>query len=425
MTEAEIVALAPDGAALQRARKLALPTRWLQAGQTDALLWGACQGSGQAAYQVIIDRQGPAYRCSCPSRQFPCKHALGLLLLQVQHPEALTEATPPEEALSWLRQRQANAQAAPTAPTAAPNARLQQRLDNLSGGVLELRHWLFDAIRSGLADLAQQPAAQWERLRARLIDAQAPGLSARIETLRDTLLLEEAGDEALEQVALLYLYVAGFARYAQLDPALQAEFQQQAGISVKKQEVLQDEGYPDHWLVLGRRVEVQERMDVQRTWLQGLRSGRVALLLDFAVGNKGFESHLNPGQAIDAELCYYPGLPPLRALARQGEPPGPAQGLPHAQTLDEALQRYAEALAQSPFLERYPLVIRDLRPVPQGKAWTLIDGQRRQVPLHPAFQRSWELLALSGGAPLTVMGEWDGHRLFPLGAREGQHWVRV
>nr|WP_279163542.1 SWIM zinc finger family protein [Rhodococcus erythropolis] len=28
----------------------------------------------------MVDLRGPAYKCSCPSRKFPCKHALGLLV---------------------------------------------------------------------------------------------------------------------------------------------------------------------------------------------------------------------------------------------------------------------------------------------------------------------------------------------------------
>ena len=32
----------------------------------------------------VIDSTGPAYKCSCPSRKFPCKHALGLLFLIVR-----------------------------------------------------------------------------------------------------------------------------------------------------------------------------------------------------------------------------------------------------------------------------------------------------------------------------------------------------
>jgi SWIM zinc finger len=43
-------------------------------------VWGLCAGSGKRPYQTVVDLTGPAYKCSCPSRKFPCKHALALLL---------------------------------------------------------------------------------------------------------------------------------------------------------------------------------------------------------------------------------------------------------------------------------------------------------------------------------------------------------
>ena len=41
-----------------------------------------------------------------------------------------------------------------------------------------------------------------------------------------------------------------------------------------------------------------------------------------------------------------------------------------------------------------------------------LDG--RQLALHPSFCHAPHLLALSGGHPLTQVGEWDGARLLPL-----------
>src|SRR6478735_1924482 len=80
-TQKAVEDAAPDASSLTAARKLATPGPWSQTGSTDTLLWGRCQGSGRTPYQVSIDLTGPAYRCSCPSRKFPCKHALALLLL--------------------------------------------------------------------------------------------------------------------------------------------------------------------------------------------------------------------------------------------------------------------------------------------------------------------------------------------------------
>jgi hypothetical protein len=54
----------------------------LYVSEDDTLLFGECAGSGKNPYTCsvdFIDREHPVARCSCPSRQIPCKHAIGLL----------------------------------------------------------------------------------------------------------------------------------------------------------------------------------------------------------------------------------------------------------------------------------------------------------------------------------------------------------
>lgn len=79
-SEAQVLAVAPDEASVKAARKLAGQSGWSDLGAGSGLLWGRCKGSGKNPYQVTIDLSAPAYTCSCPSRKFPCKHALALLL---------------------------------------------------------------------------------------------------------------------------------------------------------------------------------------------------------------------------------------------------------------------------------------------------------------------------------------------------------
>ena len=76
----QIIALAPDAASAKAGRSLATASKWQNVGQDERALWGECQGSGAKPYQTVIDLNEPAFKCSCPSRKFPCKHALGLFL---------------------------------------------------------------------------------------------------------------------------------------------------------------------------------------------------------------------------------------------------------------------------------------------------------------------------------------------------------
>src|SRR6185369_6788261 len=81
----QVLALAPDASAQRAARGLAGDKPWLETAVSTGddlppTVWGLCQGSGSTPYQTAIDLTEPAFKCNCPSRKLPCKHALALLL---------------------------------------------------------------------------------------------------------------------------------------------------------------------------------------------------------------------------------------------------------------------------------------------------------------------------------------------------------
>ena len=80
-TAERVQGLAPDAASAKAGLGLAGPRKWVSIGREDNALWGECQGSGKTPYRSQVDLTDGASKCSCPSRKFPCKHSLGLLLL--------------------------------------------------------------------------------------------------------------------------------------------------------------------------------------------------------------------------------------------------------------------------------------------------------------------------------------------------------
>src|SRR5512144_3411283 len=80
-TRDRVLAVGPDGGSVAAGEKLALPGPRSGQGWDDQALWGLCQGSGKRPYQTVVELATPAFKCSCPSRKFPCKHAVALMLL--------------------------------------------------------------------------------------------------------------------------------------------------------------------------------------------------------------------------------------------------------------------------------------------------------------------------------------------------------
>src|SRR5262245_9167559 len=109
-TTEQILALAPDGSSAKAGKELATARKWVTLGHDERAAWGEGQGSGATPYRTQIDLSEPAFRCSCPSRKFPCKHALGLFLLLEGQPDAFTQVAPPDWVTEWLASRSERAE---------------------------------------------------------------------------------------------------------------------------------------------------------------------------------------------------------------------------------------------------------------------------------------------------------------------------
>lgn len=84
LTEQQIAALAPNENALRNGRSISRSGNFSQLGKSaDGTFYqGQCSGSGSKPYITSADfSEGatPVLRCTCPSRQIPCKHCLALL----------------------------------------------------------------------------------------------------------------------------------------------------------------------------------------------------------------------------------------------------------------------------------------------------------------------------------------------------------
>ena len=192
-TSDRVAALAPDSASASAGQSLANVRKWSALGRSDRAIWGLCQGSGRQPYQARVDLAEPAFKCSCPSRKFPCKHGLGLLLLFAKSAEAFSRGDEPGWVADWLAERVTRAAARKTEQVKDPvekpvdlesqARRAAQREARVRDGVAGCRVWLEDLVRRGLAAAQSDPAADWERAANRLVDAQAPGLASFIRRI--------------------------------------------------------------------------------------------------------------------------------------------------------------------------------------------------------------------------------------------------
>ena len=423
----QVLALAPDAAAERAARGLAGPRRWSETGYAadgdPPTLWGLCEGSGAKPYQCCVDLAQPAYRCSCPSRKVPCKHALGLLLLWSDG--GVAEGEPPAWVKEWHANRAARVARKPATARSAPSAKSQARRgERIAAGLDELDRWLADQVRAGIAGLSSAGYTHWESMAARLIDAQAPGAANAVRRLA-TAAVDGTGEELLAGLALLRLLVSAYRRLDKLPADLAATVRSRVGIPVPAEEVLAGPRVRDRWTVLGLRDQIEEQLTVRRVWLRGADTGRFALVLAFAPPGRALGADFTVGITLDADVCFFPGAQPLRALVaeRYATTPGPPGG-PAGDPIAVALRSYAEALAREPWLDRWPVLLTGVVPAHDGR-WHLLDRAGDALPLHRGAEAPWALVGAAGGHPATVAGEWSPGGLRPLTAWVDGRLVRV
>lgn len=445
----QVAALAPDAAALTAARKLR--HRWQDTGWHGAALWGRCQGSGATPYRTIVDLSGPAYKCSCPSRKFPCKHALSLLLTWSEGVVGEVGEVA-DFAAEWIGARAAAAPAAAVKKTARA-ATMQQRRTRVAAGLEELDIWLCDQVRTGLAQ-AERSFDTFEAVAARMVDAQAPGAASALRQLpRNVVLREDWPTILLREYGRLHLLATAHRRLDALPPALAAATRAHLGYPMPAETVRAEPPIRDHWMVLARRLTEEERLYTRRVWLRGRHTARWALIIDHNFGSPTFPADMpTPGTLVDADLHFYPAAAPLRAVwGTRHNTPAPFTSIPHLPTrisenhdstgqfahsdasvglsggvvdpggvragsIAAALEEHARALGADPWVRSRPVVLAEVVPVPGEDGWWVAEVDGTALPMALLTEEPWRLLGLSGGHPVTVVGEWTADGLVPLSA---------
>jgi hypothetical protein len=140
-------------------------------------------------------------------------------------------------------------------------------------------------------------------------------------------------------------------------------------------------------------------------------------LLQGAGSAAHFDDLLVPGTAFRARLAFYPSARPERALiAERLGATVAGRSPPHVTTIGGALDAFSLALASDPWLRRLLFVLeariaRRRERGGDGRVYA-VDSERNALPLRG--REHDVLLAVSGGRPLVLAGQWNGHELEPL-----------
>lgn len=427
LTPDQITAIAPDASSLKAGRDIGTPRKWEASGGDSEVLWGLAMGSGKSPYQTLVSLPDLASKCSCPSRKFPCKHALGLMFLAVSAPPS---GTRPAWAAEWLESRAARAEKSKSTAEEknskpvdekAAEKRRAQREGRVAEGVSLLRQTILDITGEGLAGGSARNPGFWADLAKRMIDCQAPGLAGAVLHIGDTVLRDPEVDTELPfELGRLHLVLHALENFDSHDPSTQADLRSLIGGRSGTGEET-GESVEDDWFVAARKSEERDRLITSTSWMLGLQTGRWARLLRFAPSPLTIAEPWAIGTAVRASLKFQPGSYPLRATPGIEEPSRPST-IPESQEpdLDAMLDRFANAVSENPFLRSLPFLI-SLRPSVQGSV--LIDANGQALPWLAKSDTALRVDCICGGRPTVMCGEWDGRRISLLAIRDADAWI--
>lgn len=410
--------MAPDTYTWRRAVGLAEPRRWVVAAVHNNVAWGETRGGGDVPYQTVVDLQSLRSKCSCLTRKRPCKHLLALGLLSLQEAGLSDKQPMPDWVSDWLlaeekrlalrNQPKTTEQLVKLAETQAKTR--EDRLLIMREGISDLQRRLLDLVRLGVGALEATPPQYWLDFSARMVDAKLGALGRRIKKWATfkAQYPEDWHEKLLREMGQLLVLSRAFENFDALSDVLQEELLAQAGVSVKKETLLAQTGVSDNWVVLAQ-IEKNEDdgLRSRRVWLWGEHTAQAVLLLDFVFGSAAFDTTWVNGGIYAAQAVFYPSAWPQRVLLQQPQWVEKKIDFVAMPGFDSLLEAYAQALAQNPWLAHFPALVADVTPVWAQNKLILVDNTGKCVDTEGGAS-PWSILALSGGQPITVFGDWTG-----------------
>lgn len=403
-------------------------------GMDEGAVWGECQGSGKNPYQVQVDLSGPAFKCSCPSRKFPCKHGLGLMLMYAAGLAEMKHGARPAFVNEWMSGRAQRAEkkaaaaerpAEPVSPEVAAEKR-SGKVAKINASLGELDTWVLDLVRTGTSSAPSRGFAFFDTMARRMVDAQAPGAARLVRELA-SVASRGAGWQVpfLEKLASLYLLVRAASRFESLPEPVQMDVIQALGVPVSTDQLAPLPGVRDRWSIVAQQTELEDRLRVRRTWLVGATCGRIAMILHFAHAAAAMDTSLVMGTAFEGEVVFYPGNSNRAVVRSREDAVYPVAELRGHASIASALEAVSGHIAQQPWTNEMVVVLSSVVPMRSGDGWYVIDGEGAGLSIGKSSRANHVAAAVSGGRPIDVIGLLDHDTLQLLSLHTGSELLNV
>ena len=438
-TSEYVYGFAPDMASIQASKKQQNPSNWSELGYNEEALWGKVRGSGTRDYHTQIDFKQVSFKCSCPSRKFPCKHGLALGILFVEDLNLFHKSDSPEWVNNWISKRRDKAQkdiahqASDPLETAeelkkskkkqeAKEKRRQKRIENVTHGLNALKYRLQDLVCQGLMTI-DDPYLFWEDIGARLVDAQATNLAKRVREIPYFCLTPE---QLLAEIGEIYLLCMAWINRHQLSNEELEDLKVAIGFPIAQADLQHLKGIDDHWLVIGIEEEQDQQLSILKQWLCAAQTGQIIVTISYIMSYQSHPLLLEFGQIYQAEAVRYLGTNNQRALLKS--PEKKAWLKPNINTgisLQELPRVHSQFIAQNPWQKKRLYFLKDVQIMKQKGTWYAVASNSTMFPLRCAELQAWNILALLGSQTGSFFALWNGSYLQFLSFISEQEVIRL
>lgn len=193
---------APNAGAIKNARGVVAKRKLvgLFRSADGTLLFGDCKGSGADNYRPsadFADPGKPVFRCTCPSRQFPCKHSLALLYAHAQGAKFVEKEVPSDisEKRAKVQQRTEKKKDEAAKPQKVDINAQKKKIKAQLEGINLLESLVNDLVHSGLGTMNAKAARQVEEQARQLGNAFLPGAQNALHALTGLFYRSEISSE--------------------------------------------------------------------------------------------------------------------------------------------------------------------------------------------------------------------------------------
>lgn len=186
ITQEQINSFAPNASAINNAKKISNGNGFVSrfCSSDDSFYMGECKGSGKSNYSTsvdFVDESNPVFRCSCPSRQFPCKHSLALLFEMMNEkpfevgaiPQDILDKRAKKEARETKKQEASSVEKKVKTKKSNQTARIKKINKQLEGLQL-LEKMIMTFLQSGLGSMGGVSLKSYRDLAKQLGDYYLP-----------------------------------------------------------------------------------------------------------------------------------------------------------------------------------------------------------------------------------------------------------